>query len=47
MADTQSKAAQERADRLAAALRDNLRKRKARARGTTPERDTDAAPDNA
>jgi len=45
MADTQSKAAQERAERLAAALRDNLRKRKARARGAASEPVADADPD--
>lgn len=41
MADNQTPAQQERAERLAAALRENLKKRKARARGVPTEDGTD------
>ena len=47
MADKQTPAQQERAERLAAALRDNLKKRKARARAATPDGDTDRTRDDA
>jgi hypothetical protein len=41
MADKQSQARDERAERLAAALRENLKKRKERVRGVRPDHDTD------
>ncbi len=47
MADKQTTAQQERAERLAAALRDNLKKRKARTRAATPEGATDRTRDDA
>ena len=47
MTNKQTTAQQERAERLAAVLRDNLKKRKARARAATPEGDTDRTRDDA
>ena len=47
MADCRSPNQQDRAERLAAALRDNLKKRKARARGTGTVATPDATPGDA
>lgn len=45
MADKRTPVQQERAERLAAALRDNLKKRKARARDVGGENASDGAPE--